>query len=150
MQIAPLLEKLKQTWHQTIPVSEFMGVTPSRLVQQLNGDEFTVTAPLVPNVNLHQTMFAGSIYTIMTLTGWGMVWLQQALAQVDGDIVLADANIRYLKPVNADVEAQVIWPAGSWQETSSGHKKVLLRVSLFCKGELCAEFEGLYFSKRRI
>ena len=93
-----LLKQLQSTWYQTIPVSQFMQITPL----SFSGHSFNVTAPLTPNVNLHQTMFAGSIYTLMTLTGWGMVWLQQQLAKVEGDIVLADANVRYIAPITAD------------------------------------------------
>lgn len=115
--IAVLLNELTQTWHQTIPVSQFMQVTPLSFDNQC----FTVTAPLSPNINLHQTMFAGSIYTLMTLTGWGMLWLQQRLAGVEGNIVLADANIRYLAPVTEAPIVTVIWPESlTDKSTSSG------------------------------
>jgi hypothetical protein len=64
-----LLSQLEHTWHSTIPASEFMQIKPTCFVN----NQLVVTAPLGPNLNLHQTMFAGSIYTLMTLTGWGLV-----------------------------------------------------------------------------
>lgn len=157
--IAVLLNELTQTWHQTIPVSQFMQVTPLSFDNQC----FTVTTPLSPNINLHQTMFAGSIYTLMTLTGWGMLWLQQRLAGVEGNIVLADANIRYLAPVTEAPIVTVIWPESLTDKSASsetglpdmsvfeainnGKKaKVKLEVQLHCAGKLCATFSGLYFS----
>ena len=166
--IAALLLELKQTWHQTIPVSQFMQVTPIAF----DGDSFTVTAPMSPNINLHQTMFAGSIYTLMTLTGWGMLWLQQQLHGVEGNIVLADANIRYHAPITQAPVVTVTWPefdsktmlsqsssiqSGSSELDSSsshildalhrgGKVKVNLEVKLHCDGKLCASFNGLYFS----
>lgn len=138
-----LLNRLRQTWHRTIPVSEFMQIAPLSFVD----GELSVSAPLAPNINLHHTMFAGSIYTLMTLTGWGMVWLQQQLINVDGDIVLADAHIRYLAPVTSAPEVKVRWPDKDLSPLQRGRKaKVKLEVQLFCDGKLCAEFDGLYVS----
>ena len=138
-----LLQTLQSTWHKTIPVSEFMAITPLTF----DGTALTVCAPLAPNINLHQTMFAGSIYTLMTLTGWGMVWLQQQLAHVEGDIVLADAHIRYLSPVTSQPVATVRWGNADLTRLSVGRKaKAQLRVQLFCDDQLCAEFTGIYAS----
>ncbi|MCL1138057.1 thioesterase domain-containing protein [Shewanella pneumatophori] len=138
-----LLEQLQQTWHQTIPVSEFMQITPLAF----DDAEFSVTAPLAPNINLHQTMFAGSISTLMTLTGWGMLWLQQQLAEVDGEIVLADANVRYLAPIDSKPVAKVWWPETELAKLAQGRRvKVRLEVELYCQDKLCATFSGLYVS----
>lgn len=138
-----MLQTLQFTWHKTIPVSEFMAITPLTF----DGAILTVRAPLEPNINLHQTMFAGSIYTLMTLTGWGMVWLQQQLAHVEGDIVLADAHIRYLSPVTSPPVATVRWENADLTRLSVGRKaKAQLRVHLFCDDQLCAEFTGIYVS----
>lgn len=138
-----LLAQLQQTWHQTIPLSQFMAVEPL----SFSDNEFKVTAPLGPNINLHQTMFAGSIYTLMTLTGWGMVWLQQQRAQVCGDIVLADAHVRYLAPVTAQPIAVVRCSHIDLSPLSRGKRvKIPLTVELFCADKLCAQFEAKYVS----
>jgi thioesterase domain-containing protein len=138
-----LLTQLQQTWHQTIPASRFMQVSPLSFSEQ----SFSVTAPLAPNINLHQTMFAGSIYTLMTLTGWGMVWLQQQLAEVDGDIVLADAHIRYISPINEAPVAQTTWAGADLSVLQRGKRaRIPLTVELFCAGKVCAVFEGVFVS----
>lgn len=138
-----LLKQLQQTWHQTIPVSEFMQIAP--LV--FDGDTFEVSAPMEPNINLHNTMFAGSIYTLMTLTGWGMLWLQQKLAEQEGDIVLADANVRYIAPIDIQPVAKVCWPQVDLAKLAQGRRvKVRLEVELYCRNKLCASFSGLYVS----
>ena len=138
-----LLNQLRQTWNRTIPVSEFMQIAPL----SFSDGELSVSAPLAPNINLHHTMFAGSIYTLMTLTGWGMVWLQQQLLNVDGDIVLADAHIRYLAPIRNQPITRVVWQDASLAGLSVGRKaKVRLVVKLYCEDLLCAEFSGLYIS----
>ncbi|MDR8525515.1 thioesterase domain-containing protein [Shewanella fidelis] len=142
-QLKTLLEQLQQTWHQTIPVSEFMQITPLAF----DAEGFSVTAPLAPNINLHNTMFAGSIYTLMTLTGWGMLWLQQQLAGVDGDIVLADASVRYLAPIDNKPVAKVRWPDADLTMLAQGRRvKLGLEVELYCQDKLCASFSGLYVS----
>lgn len=138
-----LLKQLQQTWYRTIPVSEFMQVTPI----EFNADSFSVTAPLEPNINLHQTMFAGSIYTLMALTGWGMMWLQQQLAEVDGDIVLADAHIRYIAPINEAPVAQTTWAGADLSVLQLGKRaRIPLTVELFCADKVCAVFEGVFVS----
>ena len=86
---------LQNIWHQQIPITQLMGIR----VFQYTGDKFETRASLNPNMNLHGTMFAGSIYSLATLTGWGLVHLMMKEQKVEGDIVLADANIHYHKPV---------------------------------------------------
>ncbi|WP_077755731.1 thioesterase domain-containing protein [Shewanella psychrophila] len=142
-----LLSELQQTWYRTIPVSGFMKIMPVAYSDK----EFRVTAPLEPNINLHQTMFAGSIYTLMTLTGWGMVWLQQSLADLQGDIVLVDAKVRYLAPIETAPVAKVSWPDTDMSVLSKGRRlKVKLEVKLYCGDSCCATFEGLYISKPKV
>ncbi|QSX29893.1 thioesterase domain-containing protein [Shewanella cyperi] len=138
-----LVSELAATWHSTIPVSEFMQIRP----QQFDGEQLTVAAPLAPNINLHQTMFAGSIYTLLTLTGWGLLWLMQRSHELHGDIVLADAHIRYLAPVTGAPVARVSWPGQDLSPLARGKRvKVTLDVTLWCADKLCAEFSGQYVS----
>jgi len=93
--------ELQKTWHQTIPLSAFMQLQ----IDQFDGASLCCSAPLAPNKNLHQTMFAGSIYSLLTLTGWGLVWLQLRDAGLAGDIVLADAQMKYQLPVKGPAQA---------------------------------------------
>ncbi|QYJ89728.1 thioesterase domain-containing protein [Shewanella halotolerans] len=146
-QIQALLGELLRTWHQTIPVSAFMQIAPEAYQAQT----LSVSAPLAPNINLHHTMFAGSIYTLMTLTGWGMVWLQQRLAGVEGDIVLGQADIRYLAPVGESPQARVSWPETDLSVLGRGKRaKVKLEVALYCGEQCCAQFQGTYVSMPKV
>ncbi|MBU2880371.1 bifunctional GNAT family N-acetyltransferase/hotdog fold thioesterase [Psychrosphaera sp. B3R10] len=86
---------LQNIWHQQIPITQLMGIR----VYQYTGTTFETRAALNPNMNLHGTMFAGSIYSLATLTGWGLVHLMMKENDVEGDLVLADATIHYHKPV---------------------------------------------------
>ncbi|MCF1427803.1 MAG: thioesterase domain-containing protein [Shewanella sp.] len=141
--IQTLLSELAHTWHQTIPVSRFMQLQP---VDASNG-VLSVSAPLEPNINLHQSMFAGSIYTLCTLTGWGAVWLAQQLGNVEGDIILGRANIRYLAPITCTPVAAVRFDNINIGKLRRGQKlKQELQVSVNCEGIRCAQFRGIYVS----
>ncbi|MGI2261081.1 YiiD C-terminal domain-containing protein [Shewanella sp. GXUN23E] len=141
--IQTLLNELAHTWHQTIPVSRFMQLQP---VDADNG-VLSVSAPLEPNINLHQSMFAGSIYTLCTLTGWGAVWLAQQLGDVEGDIVLGRADIRYLAPIVSAPVASVRFDNIDVGKLRRGQKlKQELQISLSCEGIPCAQFRGIYVS----
>jgi thioesterase domain-containing protein len=144
---APLLQQwsaeLQQTFWQKIPLSQYMQLK----VQSVDRYQLICTAPLEPNINLHQTMFAGSIYTLATLTGWGMVWLLLQEQQLQGDIVLADAQIRYLKPVTARAEARC-WRHQSQPDFSALRQqrktRLDLKVGIFCDNQQVAVFEGRF------
>ncbi len=134
---------LQQTWHQTIPLSAFMQLQ----IMQFDGNLLACQAPLAPNKNLHHTMFAGSIYSLLTLTGWGLIWLQLQALGLQGDIVLADADIRYLAPVQQDARAQVqlLDAVGDLAVLTQGRRvrqQLLVRLT---QGErLLAEFHGRF------
>ncbi|WP_028109321.1 bifunctional GNAT family N-acetyltransferase/hotdog fold thioesterase [Ferrimonas futtsuensis] len=95
--------RLTQTWHQTIPVSEFMRVEGL----SFDGQRFETRASFERGCNLHGTLFAGAGYTQATLTGWGRVWLELQLKGVEGEIVLARAEVKYSKPVRHTPHAWV-------------------------------------------
>lgn len=63
--------QLQQAWYQHIPLSEKMGVR----IQQYTGQKFITTMPEAGNQNPHHTLFAGSLFSLATLTGWGLIWL---------------------------------------------------------------------------
>jgi thioesterase domain-containing protein len=136
-------EQLQHTFWQKIPLSAYMELQ----IQQLDSQKLVCSAPLDPNINLHHTMFAGSIYTLGTLTAWGMVWLLLKDQQLEGDIVLADAHIRYLKPVTAKAEAHC------WRHQSSADFSALaqqrkakldIQLDIFCHSVQVASFEGRF------
>ncbi len=136
-------QQLAETWRQTIPLSQYMQLQ----ISGFNGFQLSCSAPLAPNINLHQTMFAGSIYTLATLTGWGMLYLQLQALGLQGAQVLANANIRYLRPVASVPEArcQLLDCAGDLTVLAQGKKvRQRIRVGIYCQHQLCAEFNGDY------
>ena len=136
-------QQLTDTWQQTIPLSQYMQLQ----ISGFNGYRLSCTAPLAPNINLHQTMFAGSIYTLATLTGWGMLYMQLRAMGLHGAQVLAHADIRYLRPVGSAPEArcELLGCIGDLQPLARGKKvRQQIRVGIYCQQQCCAEFSGQY------
>jgi len=136
-------KQLEQLWHQTIPMAKAMGLQANFY----DGQTFIVSADTDFNKNLHNTMFAGSIYTLATLTGWGWMYLALKDNDLHGDIVLADANIRYLKPLAGAAYAQIDEKnvQGELSIMNQGRNgKLTIEVGLYCGDVLCAQFVGKY------
>lgn len=136
-------QQLNDTWQRTIPLSQYMQLS----IASFDGNELRCEAPLTPNINLHHTMFAGSIYSLATLTGWGMLYLQLQAMGLNGDQVLADATIRYLRPVAEQPQARCALQqcSGALEMLAEGRKAVqLIKVQVLSAGELAVEFTGRY------
>jgi thioesterase domain-containing protein len=85
----------------TIPLTRAMGVA----VETYDGDSLTLSAPLAPNVNDKGCAFGGSLVSLMTLAGWGLVKLALDRQGRDCDIYVQDSDVRYLAPVWNDFSA---------------------------------------------
>lgn len=57
--------QLQQAWYDHITLSEKMGVR----INQCNGQKFITTMPKTGSQNPHHTLFAGSLFSLATLTG---------------------------------------------------------------------------------
>ena len=140
---------LQDIWHKTIPLSKAMDLQISycdnaKLITRCDADF---------NQNLHHTMFAGSIYTLATLTGWGWVYLalqekQQTQTNLAGDIVLADANIRYHSPIKGLAYGKVVKEdvSGQFDNLLQGKKaRINIVAHVYCGEKIAATFKGSYF-----
>jgi thioesterase domain-containing protein len=96
---AELLRELATTWHRDIPLAAAMAIG----VESYDGVTLAARAPLTPNRNLHGTAFAGSLFSLCVLTGWGAAWLALRERGLPGVIVVADSRIQYRKAVSGDL-----------------------------------------------
>lgn len=135
--------QLQQAWYQHIPLSEKMGVR----ISQYTGQKFMTTMPEAGNQNPHHTLFAGSLFSLATLTGWGLIWLLLRERQLGGTIILADAHIRYLTPVTGRpcAVADLGSLSGDLDRLARGRKaRVQLEVELFGNDDKGAIFKAVY------
>ena len=93
-------QHLQQTIRSTIPLSQHMGYSISTLTES----SIHVSAPLENNVNIHGTAFAGSIYSIATLTAWALVYHILQTHQPNATLVLGEGQIKYRAPIKGDLQ----------------------------------------------
>ncbi len=80
-----------------------------------DGERLRLGAPLSANVNDKGNAFGGSLTSLMTVAGWGLVTLRLQLAGLKAEVYVADSAIRYLAPLYADLEAEAAFaPGESW------------------------------------
>ena len=79
-------------------------------VKSYDGVTLTATAPLELNINDKGTAFGGSLYNLCVTAAWGMTSLKCGELDLKGDIVVAKAEIEYLKPLREDLVAVVHAP----------------------------------------
>lgn len=95
---------LEQKIRKTIPLSAAMEFS----IKLLNRDEIRVSAPLEPNINVHGTGFAGSIYSAAILTGWALCTHLMDELGLAGDLVVAKAEISYRAPITAALQCKCL------------------------------------------
>jgi thioesterase domain-containing protein len=98
------LDSLQQldAHYQAMPPVAAMQVA----IAEHDGTRLLLRAPLAVHVNDKGCAFGGSLVSLMTLAGWGLVFLQLQEAGRDADIFVADSQVRYLAPLYADLVAE--------------------------------------------
>lgn len=95
-------KQLQSLVHQEIPITKALDIR----IEALTDTAIRVVAPFKVNRNLHNTAFAGSIYTVATIAGWSLVNSVALTHGLEGSVVLAKAEIKYKKPINGDIVAR--------------------------------------------
>jgi thioesterase domain-containing protein len=95
-------EQLQATIRKSIPLSEAMQFR----IDALDLEGIRVSAPLEPNINIHGTGFAGSIYSVAVLTGWALCTHIMQTLELDAELVVGSAEIRYRAPVRGRLECR--------------------------------------------
>ena len=86
-------------------------------VEGMRGDALRLTAPLSANVNDKGNAFGGSLTSLMTVAGWGLVTLKLRLAGLKAEVYVADSQIRYLAPLYSDLVADASFADGQSPDT---------------------------------
>lgn len=83
----------------------------------MQGEALRLRAPLAANVNDKGCAFGGSLISIMTLAGWGLVTKRLRDAGLDADVFVADSQVRYRAPLFGDLDAHArLAPGQDWQD----------------------------------
>lgn len=110
MSVEDALQELRDYCRAMPPVAAMQVA-----VDGYDGRRLRLRAPLVANVNDKGTAFGGSLVSLMTVAGWGLVTLRLRLAGLKADVFVADSQVRYLAPLYADLVADAGFAEGqSW------------------------------------
>lgn len=118
---------------ERIPLARAMQLA----VPRYSGDELEMTAPLAPNINDKGCAFGGSMASLLTLAGWGLIELGLRAEGFDCDIYVGDSQLRYHEPVwgelrgsarfvEADALAAVV---ASLRERGKGRADVVCEIA---------------------
>lgn len=129
---------LEHTIRAGIPISEGMDFR----VQALDELTIEVTGGAKENVNVHQTAFAGSLYSICTLAAWGLTFSK---LPANCALVMAKAEIEYLRPVQGEIVAKAALTTAQsdhflTQLQQEGKARLDLQVSVENKGKTAVKF----------
>ena len=139
------LVNLQEKIHSSIPLSEAMQFT----IVELESRSISVRAPLYPNVNVHGTGFAGSIYSIAVLAGWALCTHIMELKQMTGDLVVAGAEIKYRSPVTGDIQCQgevTEVDRDAFCSNFNAHGKARLALTIYVGSAPNAILQGTYYA----
>jgi thioesterase domain-containing protein len=95
------MQALQATFDHEIPITREIGIR----VTDYDGMQLALTAPIERNINHKATAFAGSLNSVVTLAGWGMIWLLLKELDIAGTIVIQDSASHYRRPVTRDFNA---------------------------------------------
>ena len=137
--------ELQETWLREIPLANALAIE----VVSCTAEEIVVRAPLRPNRNLHGTAFAGSLFAVCVLTGWGAAWRALKARGVDGLIVVADSRIRYRKAVTGELLCRCRPDSDDIEQrlaelAKSGRASLPLACTIDQDGKRAVSFEGEY------
>ncbi|HMB57137.1 MAG TPA: YiiD C-terminal domain-containing protein [Arenimonas sp.] len=83
--------------------------------ERFDGDLLALHAPLTANLNDKGCAFGGSLASVMTLAGWGLLTLKLKRAGLDAEVYVADSQVRYLAPLYDDLRAEAtLSDGGDW------------------------------------
>ena len=120
-------ETLTQLIQESIPLSEAMHFSIAELTDQ----SIVVAAPLSPNINVHGTGFAGSLYSLAALSAWSLTTHLIGQTDIHADVVMARAEIRYRRPVQSEIRCYCsCLPAASKSFLQQLSRKGRARISL--------------------
>jgi len=109
-----------------------------------------LAAPLAPNINDKGCAFGGSLASLMTLAGWGLIVLHLRAQNRACDVYVQDSTLRYLAPVWSDIVAEARLADGeSWDVFDATLKqKGRARLSVVCRVPIDGGGDAVTFAAR--
>ena len=136
----------------SIPLAHTMELSLARY----DGEMLVLNCPLAPNVNDKGCAFGGSLTSLMTLAGWGVVELALRQRGEDCDVYVGESAVRYLEPVWGDFQAEARAAEDARWDTffATLSSRNRARIAVSCQvpgagGKPAATLEAQFVAKRR-
>jgi thioesterase domain-containing protein len=137
---------LQATFDHEIPITREIGIK----VAHYDGKQLALAAPIERNINHKSTAFAGSLNSVVTLAGWGVIWLLLRELGIAATIVIQDSMSHYRRPVTRDFTAICCRPGAEQVEQfartlrEKGRARLEQTVTIHERDVLVMSFEGRY------
>lgn len=109
-----------------IPLARAMQVR----IMDFDGERIRLEAPLAPNINDKGTGFAGSLATLVTLSGWCLATLVGETDGIPCEVAVYRSELDFLRPVRELLRAE------AWLDGSSVADKVQSRLRMSARAKL--------------
>lgn len=143
---------LVQFMRAAIPLARTMDVQ----LHACSADMFSLRAPLAPNVNDKGCVFGGSLVSLLTLTGWGLVELALRERDEACDLYVSESTVRYLAPLWGDFHGEArLAEDNSWDTffaTLQARGRARIEVACVVPGDdgaSAATLSARFVAKRR-
>lgn len=139
-------EALEATLHSEIPITRQIGMR----VLDYDGTRLTLGAPLERNINHRATAFAGSLNSVVTLAGWGLIWIALRELKMEASIVIQDSTNYYRRPVTRDFAATCQKPGDAYLNQfvrmlrEKGRARLELQAEIRENDTVAVSFQGRY------
>ncbi len=129
--------------HDKIPFSQAMDVS----VVSAGAEEVVLEAPLDPNINVHGTMFGGSVSTLGLLAAWSVLHLRLEAEGIANQLVIHKTEVEYLLPVKGRIRASARLDGAGWEGflhmlERRGKARLSVMAELSYDGSVAARLTG--------
>lgn len=129
--------------HDHIPLSRAMDVS----ALSVNAGEVVLTAPLDPNINVHGTMFGGSVSTLGLLAAWSVLHLRLEAERLANQLVIHKSSVEYLLPIKGAAKAVARLDDDGWENFRTtlerrGKARLSVVAELLSEDQVAARLTG--------
>ena len=142
----PTGASLQAFFTEHIPMTTQMGLQ----VAHLDPGCIRISAPLIPNVNDKSTAFAGSLASVLTLAGWGLVMSRLCALGIAADVMIHKSELLYNQPVKGDFSAYCDLPEpAAWERfmqtlQARGRSRIIMNSWIAAKNNAAVTMAGRY------
>lgn len=144
--------KLARLIREEIPLADCMQLQGGCFEQ----DCLSLHVPLQPNRNDKGCAFGGSMVSLMTLCGWGLVVIKLQDQELLCDVYVQSSTVDYRRPAWSDFHAEAVLVEGeSWDRffttlAARGKARATLAVDLRTEDGIVATMSARYVALRRL